>query len=561
VLVVALTAATAVSAPCTVLTTSANAAPTPSGHPGYWAQTTCSEGDEIAFPEGWRGEPVGDYPSMYAAIDTCLQIGGAIEMRDEASRDQSLESGAGAVYEAPPVSYIAGGVLHLRLKAPHGEVYIATPQDHLDLEDEVFKCGAACASMQERTVSIDHTGGWELFAGALCLPETGESLCPNETDAELDITSATILLKNESTPTASGFAGSLVSGAPVSGNATLTFNAQDSEGPGVYRVGVQVDGQVVWSGTPNLNQGECVANGTYYEALNFRWRQPCPQETGVGIEVPTSGIADGQHQLTVEVEDAAGHTSVVYAHTITIQNHSAPAGLSLISPAPARGPANGTPASEDARLTAGWSGRLRRGESVSAGALTSRYGRAHEIAGKLRSAAGVPIAGALIQASQTPASLGASASSLASTHTGSNGSFTLRVPANSSSAQIELAYRSHLGDAQPAATRTLTLHVPASLSLQISPHVVSVEHTIVLRGRLAGSLPPTGKQVTFEARSPGGPWIEFHNAIVGPDGRFLTTHRFTYPGPVSYQFRVVCKREADFPFLSGASNVVHVQER
>jgi hypothetical protein len=39
------------------------------------------------------------------------------------------------------------------------------------------------------------------------------------------------------------------------------------------------------------------------------------------------------------------------------------------------------------------------------------------------------------------------------------------------------------------------------------------------------------------------------------------THHFTFPGPVRYQFRVLCEREADFPFLTGTSNVVRVLER
>ncbi len=95
----------------------------------------------------------------------------------------------------------------------------------------------------------------------------------------------------------------------------------------------------------------------------------------------------------------------------------------------------------------------------------------------------------------------------------------------------------------------------------VSPHVTSVGRTIILDGKLAGAIPPGGKQVLFEARVPGGSWIEFHNATVDAHGSFRATHRFTFPGPVRYQFRVVCEREADFPFLAGNSNVVHVWER
>src|ERR1039458_6052456 len=85
---------------------------------------------------------------------------------------------------------------------------------------------------------------------------------------------------------------------------------------------------------------------------------------------------------------------------------------------------------------------------------------------------------ALIEASQKPSSLGAIASSLAGAHTSPQGDFAISVPRSSSSTSIQLAYRSHLGDATPAATRTLTLQVPASIHLTVSPHVTSVGRMI-----------------------------------------------------------------------------------
>jgi hypothetical protein len=226
----------------------------------------------------------------------------------------------------------------------------------------------------------------------------------------------------------------------------------------------------------------------------------------------------------------------------------------LMSPAPVRGPANGTPASESATLTGQWKGQ-------SASRLKSVYGRSHEITGKLTTSAGIPIADALIEASQKPDSLGAAASAMSSAHTSPQGTFTIGVPGTTPSTSIQLAYRSHLGDAAPVATRTLTLGLPASIHLTVSPHITSVGHTIVLGGQLAGPIPPGGKKVLFEARVSGGSWIEFHNATVDSHGRFHATHHFTFPGPVRYQFRVVCEHEADFPFLTGTSNVVHVRER
>ena len=64
----------------------------------------------------------------------------------------------------------------------------------------------------------------------------------------------------------------------------------------------------------------------------------------------------------------------------------------------------------------------------------------------------------------------------------------------------------------------------------------------------------------LEARSPGGPWIEFHVIRTRPGGRFAYLYRFRLPGPAHYQFRVLSEAEADFPFAAGASNVVGVFE-
>jgi hypothetical protein len=112
------------------------------------------------------------------------------------------------------------------------------------------------------------------------------------------------------------------------------------------------------------------------------------------------------------------------------------------------------------------------------------------------------------------------------------------------------------------ATRTLTLGVRAAVALTIAPRIASLGRSIFFKGTLKGSpLPPGGKQLVLEARSPGGEWIEFNVIKSGAHGRFHASYRFKFSGPQRYQFRVLSKHEADFPFLEGASNVVGVRER
>jgi len=537
----------------------------PAAQAGLWAQITCSDGNEPAPIEGWTSTFLGEQPSASSTDNTCEKPGGSLRAINTSSNEPQLRgAGAGWMYSAPAGSTIAGGTVSYSLQTPQGEAYIATPNNSPSESDRLVLCRrSSCeGGVPSGSVPIGHIGGTKLYATAFCLaPAEGEIDCPatpNEgypkLNAEVSVYSAEIVLINDAKPIGSVPAGTLL-GDPASGNASLSFTAEDQGGPGVYWVTVQIDGQKVWEGTPNLNEGKCVTHGTVEGARAFEYAQPCPQETEVRTEVSTTSIPNGQHQLEIEVEDAAGNTAVVYDGTITIANNSAAA---LLSPAPVRGPANGTPASESATLTAQWKG----GSGKSVEHLTSTYGRSHQITGKLTTAAGgTPIADALIEVTQKPASLGSTTSSITGSHTNLQGNFIINLPPSSSSTSIQLVYRTHLGDATPAATQTLTLQVPASIQLTVSPHLTSVGHTIILSGKLAGPIPPGGKKVLFEARVLGHPWIEFHNATVDAHGRFRATHRFTFPGPVHYQFRVVCEREADFPFLVGNSNIVRVWER
>ena len=58
----------------------------------------------------------------------------------------------------------------------------------------------------------------------------------------------------------------------------------------------------------------------------------------------------------------------------------------------------------------------------------------------------------------------------------------------------------------------------------------------------------------LEARSPGGPWIEFDVVRATATGRFHDSYRFKFPGPVELPLPALSEAEADFPFATGASN-------
>ena len=228
------------------------------------------------------------------------------------------------------------------------------------------------------------------------------------------------------------------------------------------------------------------------------------------------------------------------------QRASPPSGCAPGAPA-------GVSASAQATLSAGWKG-------AKSARLTTRFGRAHTILGRLTAPGGAPIPGATIDVLATPAYQSAAQLQMTGPQSGPDGSFSVRLPRGISSRTLCLAYRPPGG--APPLTRMLALNVRAGIALGVSPQTTNVGHEIFFHGRLlAGPIPPDGKQLVLEARSPGGGWIQFNVVRTGPRGRFHSAYRFRFPGPAEYQFRAVSEPESDYPFAAGASNVVRVHER
>jgi hypothetical protein len=548
---------------------------TPAARAGEWAQVGCTQPNGQPAPtEGWTPEAVSGPGNYSSAYSTCAQAGGALVAQSSNQWPQSRYSGYLWHYAAPSGSTIAGGTLSLNLYAPEGQVYIATPANSFP-DDVVANCqfNVPCSENGPDggpfvgTAPIDHPGGTNIYAEAECLgpgqPGTSTESCPVDgggggVNAQAVIYAADVELANESTPSASGFSGPLLAGA-ASGTADLSFNAQDPSGPGVYQVIAQIDNTTVYEGTPEVNSGRCASIGTDANGVSeFLYAQPCKQNVAVDLQINTTRFPNGQHALKVTVKDAAGNTSVVYDGTISINNSNATADSGGITGRPgdgASGPANGTNASERAMLTARWA-------STSKAQLSSSYGHSHTITGRLTGTGGVPIAGALIDLTATPAYAGAKRIAMSSPRTATNGRFQLHLPADVSSRTLLLAYRSRLDEQQPVAERSLTMHVRAAITLGVAPHVASVGLRIFFGGELhGGPIPPAGKQLVLEARSPGSGWIEFDVIRTDASGRFHASYRFRLPGPHAYRFRILSKYEADFPFIAGTSNIVEVQEQ
>ncbi len=390
-----------------------------------------------------------------------------------------------------------------------------------------------------------------------------------------------LTLEQSSQPTVTNVEGELATAATLSGTADLALHAEDS-GSGVYQAVMTVDGAEAGRTMLDENGGHCRNVGQTTDGLPaFLYLRPCRPSLSADVPFDTTALADGSHHLVVSVTDAAGNSTVALDRKITVLNHPSippppqqpvtpsqpspegqqPASTTKNEPSLQTNPTprpqgdNGSHASAGATLQVRWS-------ATAHATLAAAYGHTQTVVGRLAAPDGSPIGGASIQVRSTPASQGAATRTLATPSTAPDGSFRVRLPASTPSSRLTFAYSSHPGQPLPDVTAALALTIPAHLTLKVTPRTSHAGGTIAFSGVLAGApLPPGGKQLVLEARTLTGPWRQFQVLSTAPHGRYRASYRFRLAGPITYEFRAVSRREADFPYATGASNVVRVRER
>ncbi|HTD08680.1 MAG TPA: hypothetical protein VK680_07295 [Solirubrobacteraceae bacterium] len=518
-------------------------APVPAGA-AVWEDVTCSLNGHPASIEGWTSRLLGTTSHGASASNTC-SMGGALTARDQSNGSQQA-SGSGAEwdYTPPKGEQVAGGTVTIAaVSAASGLAWLTMPGA---LEGEDIDCffQAVCPPGEVPISKHDSTA---LYAGATCVPES-ESGCRQTggLDAEMSITSAKILLTDNSRPTATEVTGSILHGA-ASGTASLAFVTEDTEGPGVYSVVVKVDGDPVYDGTPDANGGKCVVVGTASEgSRQFEAAQPCPQSVPVSVQVPTSSFGNGQHTLTIEAEDADGVTAVVYSAPITIENPQPASEPVASTPPPERGPCNGTPCDEAAKLiTAGQPAAFTRALGHSAATLT----------GRLISPTGAPIKDAQVKLLQQIVG-SAAMTQIASATTGANGSWSLKAPAGVSRL-LQVVFYSHTLDTIPASVLAFDENVQGAVSMH-APHRAWIGHALVFSGQLAGGYVPAGGESVQMEIFYGGRWRTIEVLPTNSAGRWSYKYVFTLGVGASYRFRAVTVPNGAYPFVSSHSKPVRV---
>ena len=322
---------------------------------GTWAQVTCTQpvtGLPQAPTEGWVALDGGG-----TATQGCDPYTGGLVASIADSSPFSNGAGAAWIYTAPGGSTIAGGQVVAQLYAPQGIAYISTGSFNAAMAS--CQGGSPCGgvvggSSGVLTLPIAPVGGTTLTEKVLCsAPSNGN--CPaaqggSGLDAQINLYQAVVDLTNNATPAATNFAGGLLAAGPISGEQAVTFTATDpngsspssSSGPGVYKVQVLVDGQVVYDQTPDTNSGHCAPIGSDAAGnLEFLYQTPCKSMVNVSVALDSSGLPDGPHNLTVKVIDAALNTSV-FQEAFSSANHTTvSAGLNSSTP-PSRTPATTT---------------------------------------------------------------------------------------------------------------------------------------------------------------------------------------------------------------------------
>jgi len=318
---------------------------------GEWMQVSCVNPDGSAAPsDGWATSSTS-YGSAGSNAYTSCAPGLPMQAWVSNSAPAPVGSAENLGYVPPSGSTLAGGAVDVNLYvdgsgglAGGGALFYEPAVQYPD--DLFYRCVNGSSSSNcpgaadySGVVALPANRGGNFYLQANCFGTPGTYCTAGGSHgafALVQIVWAHFLLTSFASPQGAGFSGSALQ-AQVSGTGHVLFTASDPGGPGVHTVSAAIDGQTVWSGTPNTNGGRCVPVGTDSAtgALEFDWQQPCPATEAVDVPVPTASLPNGSHELTVTVTDAAHNSSTVLDQTITTSNSStAPAPVVTPKPRP-----------------------------------------------------------------------------------------------------------------------------------------------------------------------------------------------------------------------------------
>jgi hypothetical protein len=316
--------------------------------------------------------------------------------------------------------------------------------------------------------------------------------------------------------------GSLFVGGVIHGDHTVAVSGGDAGG-GVRRVQVNVNGMVAATDTV-----PCALSGGLGTTLS-----PCPSALLRALPIDTAAppFHDGTNAVQVCVSDFA--TSRTPPNTVC-ENRL----VDVDNSCPESPVAGGTELS--ARFA------RNRGQEIKLAA-----GKRALIRGRLTSASGAPIAGALICAKTRVKHRGSRFKFARAAVTDSAGRFALRLP-RGPSREVIIGYR--VGAVE--IDRRLRLLARPHPRLHVRPHRLLNGRGITMRGRIPGPF-SRHRIVVLQGQNPGERrWITFEKARTDASGKFRAHYTFlrVTSGIARFRIRALVPAQNGYPFASGRSS-------
>lgn len=262
--------------------------------------------------EGWTPFYRGSY--MYAS-DNCGS-GGGLDASVDAATEHLYDDVALWSFASPP-----GTSLHrfsaLRSSRAGADRAYGSPETFIRADaDYLERCAApyGCRALDGQ-VDAPLSGQQRVDVGVSCGGGPG-GRCPAGTTAT-SLKRIQLSLNDESSPAFSARPnGSLTSPTSTARVRTVNYSATDVGG-GIYRQRLLADGREVAAGPVDSNEGRCVR---YPVGNGFSSPVPCKTSASGVLSYDTIGLADGTHELELQVFDATNENKVATSWPVEVDN-------------------------------------------------------------------------------------------------------------------------------------------------------------------------------------------------------------------------------------------------
>jgi hypothetical protein len=440
----------------------------------------------------------------------------------------------------------AGGAAHVSWPSPnHGQTEFRRFPDGASISSTMFCHGASPFWTDPRnTVQRQGLNTEQVWFVASCF------LCePASVRGSIEVSSFRADVRDDHAPVVTSVRGPLASNLSHTGTESVEFNVVDT-GVGVYRAVVEarVLGQGDWIALATSPLGQSRASCRELDVTSHPYEfddpQPCELSvTGARVEFNTDSLPQGEHEVRIVVEDAAGNrTPVVTPRKFISKGPAAVAAPALTSARPS---------------TLRIEGAARRTLSSSA----------FRLRGRLTEVDGRPLSGVALKVRTRPFLPKPDLATgewtvLGQVLTNKDGLFSARIPAGASRT-VEVFREA--GDGLAATAAHTNVVVPARVTAKARSARIRNGQSAVFTGQVGGPIPPGGVLVALEVREPKR-WIPVATTRrwvrTSASGRFRLAYRFRRTFQTStYRFRVVAAEDSALTYSRGASRSIHIQVR